>query len=197
MIISRTTAVKTALLVLALRELGGSGSGNFGHAGRPGEVGGSGSGDREKKNRSEKSLRALKAFKPANAAAQQHAEKNELEVRQMLGPKAKRTDDNLPVDVTTKVNGKAVGVEVKTLINNTNDKITMRAGAIEKKAAWEKENNGRVHTVVIDDRKRLGNAGYSGHRIYFREGYGSFRLSSMTPVRSAGHLQSLIAGKKR
>lgn len=171
------------------RDLGGKGSGNYGHKGRPGERGGSGEGG--DKVRNERSKLALKHFKPADAQAQRHAEANELHIRKMVD--GTRTEDNLPVDVIATIDGKIKGIEVKTLVNQTNDKITMRAAAIAKKQAWARSNHATVHTVVVDDRKKLGNVGYSGHDIYYRKGYGSFRLRSMVKVTSAAHLKELLS----
>lgn len=173
--------------------MGGKGSGNFEHSGRKGEVGGSTETPGEAKVRNERSLRALKAFVPTHAGSQRHAENNELVIRKMVG--GVRTKDNLPVDVITTIEGKVKGIEVKTLVNNSNDKITMRKGALEKKNLWGKSNHASVHTVVIDDRGKLGNAGYGGHRIYYRKGSGSFRLVGMTKVRDAAHLKDLLAGR--
>lgn len=166
------------------RDLGGPGSGHHGHAGRPGQVGGSS----DDGPRSEKSRRALKAFKPIHAINQRYAEKNELKVRRMVD--GTRTDDNKPVDVITK-DGKH-GIEVKTMINNDNNKITVRAAALAKKEAWARENKARLHTVLIDDRDKFKHPRYSGHKIYYMRGTGSFRLSSMVPVESAAHLRRLM-----
>lgn len=176
-----------------IKTLGGKGSGNFHHEGRPGQKGGSGDGGDEKV-RNERSKRALKAFKPITAQNQRHAERNELTIRNMVG--GERTEDNLPVDVITTINGKVKGIEVKTLINNSNDKITMRKAAVAKKQAWGRKNHASVHTVVIDDRDKF-DMPHSGHRIYYRAGYGSFRLSAMTKVTDAAHLQRLLTGRKR
>lgn len=188
------SALGAALLV---RALGGKGSGDFGHAGRPGAVGGSGEGGGGQKVRNEKSLRALKAFVPIHAEAQRHAEANEVSIRRMVtapGWKATRTDDNLPVDVIIKLpDGRVAGIEVKTIINGKNDKITMRTAAIDKKDKWSKSNHASVHTVVVDDRERLGNGNYSGHRLYYRRGTGSFRVGAMIPVRNAAHLKELLS----
>jgi hypothetical protein len=172
----------------AARALGGAGSGNFGHGGRPGEKGGSAEGGGA---RSERSVRALKHFIPVHAESQRHAERNELKIRSMIG--GKRTDDNKPVDVVVTIDGRTVGVEVKTMINNTNDKITVRKAALEKKTKWAKEHKASVHTVVVDDRGRFGHKEYSGHRIYHSEGSGSFRLTSMTKVKDAKHLKELLS----
>lgn len=174
--------------LLRMRVMGGKGSGNFDHSGRPGEKGGSGGGESA---RSEKSLRALKAFIPIHAESQRYAENNELKVRSMIG--GKRTEGNAPVDVVTSIGGKTKGIEVKTMVNNTNDKITMRKDAMEKKAFWAASNHASVHTVVLDDRGKLGHSSYSGHSLYHAKGYGSFRLGSMTKVQSAAHLKKLLS----
>lgn len=174
-----------------LKNLGGRGSGNFSHGGRPGERGGSTSSGGTEKVRNERSLRALKHFIPVHAESQRHAERNELSVRKMVG--GERTDDNKPVDVITTIDGKIKGIEVKTMINNTNDKITVRKAALLKKAAWARSNHATVHTVVIDDRGKFGHKSYSGHRIYHTKGTGSFRLSTLTKVRDAKHLKELLA----
>lgn len=169
-----------------VKTLGGSGSGNFGHHGRPGAIGGSGEGITTTV-RSEKSRRALQHFVPAYAASQRHAERNELTVRAMVG--GTRTQGNAPVDVVATIEGKVKGIEVKTLISNTNDKITTRKSAMAKKDQWAHANHASVHTVVLDDRSK----GYSGHPMYYAKSHGSFRISAMTPIRDAAHLKELLA----
>lgn len=175
-----------------VRDLGGKGSGNYGHSGRPGERGGSseGSGPTEKV-RNARSLRALKAFIPIHAESQRYAEANEASVRKMVG--GTRTEGNAPVDVEVIIDGRKKGIEVKTMVNNTNDKITMRKAAVEKKESWGRRNHASVHTVVLDDRGKLGHKDYSGHRLYYRRGSGSFRLGSMVKVESPAHLKELLS----
>lgn len=180
-----------ALIEQALEELHVLAKGNWGHVGRPGEVGGSGDDNAIDKVRNERSKIALKAFVPIHADAQRHAEANELVVRNMVG--GTRTDDNLPVDVIAKIDGKVKGIEVKTFINNTRDQLTMRKGALEKKDAWARSNHASVHTVLIDDRGKLGHSHYSGHDLYYRKGSGSFRLANMVKVRDAAHLKELLS----
>jgi hypothetical protein len=48
----------------------------------------------------------------------------------------------------------------------------------------------------VDDRDRFGSPGYSGHKIYYREGAGSFRLDAMQQV-SPRELRRLISGSKK
>lgn len=165
---------------------GGAGSGDFHHAGRPGEVGGSG-----EATVSDRVERAKRFYSPANVETQRHAEANELRIREMV--KGTRTDDNLPVDVIAKVADKIKGIEVKTLVSNTNDKITMNATALQNKMRWARQNHATVHTVVIDDRAKFSPKNYSGHDLYYRRGSGSFRISSMTKVTGSKHLLELLA----
>ena len=79
------------------------------------------------------------------------------------------------------------------MINNTNDKITMRKAAVAKKEHWARQHHASIHTVVVDDRGELGNPGYSGHRLYYAKGHGSFRLGGMIKVTSPAHLRELLA----
>jgi len=100
-----------------------------------------------------------------------------------------------PVDVVTKFGGRTQGIEVKSLTKQDNDKITMRRDALERKADWTKENKAPIHTVVVDwrDKSHPDPSKYSGHRIYFRAGTGSFRLGSMIKVQSSAHLKQLLS----
>lgn len=127
---------------------------------------------------------------PATAAKQRWAEGNERTVSSMLGGKG--TDDNSPTDVTTTLDGQKHGVEVKTLLEGKRDKITMHPDSLKRKETWGRRNKAELHTVVFDDRKAFGTTGYSGHRIYYRRGVGSYHLKGMTKVRSTQHLKQLM-----
>lgn len=81
------------------------------------------------------------------------------------------------------------GVEVKTLTEQRNDKITMNAYAIARKQAFARKNRAVLHTIAVDLRG-------SKARIYYRQGVGSFRLSKMSEVTSGAHLRRLVAGGK-
>lgn len=141
-------------------------------------------------NTSARAKRALASHKPSTAAVQRHAESNETDVKKMVG--GDTTGDNEAMDVVTKIDGKKHGVEVKTLIHNSNDKITMHPPSRRRKEQWSKDNHAVVHTVVLDDRKGRAN---SGHRIYYKRGVGAFRLHTMTPVKNAAHLRDLMRAK--
>jgi hypothetical protein len=165
--------------------LGGKGSGNFDHAGRPGEVGGSGGagGTSEKIGTpATRTARALATHKPSTKEKQALADKSEHEIAEVIG--GTRTDDNDPFDTVVKTPGHMHGVEVKTLIDNTNDKITMHPDARERKIAWGRRNHAAMHTVVVDMRT-------SQTQYYYRRGVGSFRVSAMKAV-SRSELSGLI-----
>ena len=181
-----------------LTTLGGRGSGNFGHAGRPGEVGGSepggggngGSAVNVPPGTTKSSL-AKSSYKPSTAAKQQWAEANEQKLVAMIG--GKQSGDNLPADVVVTMNGGLHGVEVKTMLDNSNDKITMHPPSLARKVAWGEKNNATLHTIVFDDRDKFGTKGYSGHSLYYRRGVGSFRIQSMIKVTSKAQLRRLMS----
>jgi|SRR5580765_7641697 len=176
-------------------------SGNRGHRGRPGKVGGSSATihGRDAKYREdgtlrdERSLRALKSFKTADRKTQKWGDKGERLIHAYT--KGTRVGGKAPVDETVTLGGRLKGIEVKSLTKQSNDKITMRKSALANKAEWTAEHNGApVHTVVVDwrDRSHPNPGAYSGHRVYFHEGLGSFRLGTMVKVQSAGHLLKLL-----
>ena len=148
------------------------------------------------KKDAEKSARAKSVHKASTKEKQDWAEKNEHEAADKLN--AQKSDDNRPADLTMKHKGQLHGVEIKTMLDNGNDKITVHPESQARKLAWAKSNGAKFHTLVIDDRNDFGggrNADqYSGHRLYYKEGTGAFRLNGMTPVRDYSHLKSLITG---
>ena len=97
------------------------------------------------------------------------------------------TKRNAPVDVITNFGGKRQGIEVKTLINQKNDKLTVRKDAGALKTEWRYQNHASVHMVAVDTRPGKHN------QIYYRKGHGSFRLGTMTKVKSAAHLRRLLS----
>jgi hypothetical protein len=142
---------------------------------------GSGSSKDTNEQRRLKVERALATHKPSTQEKQRKADAAERSVAAIVS--GTRTDNNNPVDVTV---GKRVGVEVKAVMDNGNNKITMHPESKARKEAWAKENKASLHTVVVDTR--------SG-KMYYREGVGSFRIHNMTPV-TAKELKSLLKGKK-
>ena len=63
--------------------------------------------------------------------------------------------------------------EIKTIVTGSNDKITMHPDSLARKQDYLASNNLTGHTVVFDDRN---------NNIYYKQGVGSFRLSSMQEV---------------
>jgi hypothetical protein len=129
---------------------------------------------------SEKVLRAQSAYVSANYAEQKIADEQERIVASALG--LPRTPDNQEFDMKTP----HLGVELKTMVKQTNDKITMSKTALAKKVdSIQAAGPGfRAFTVVAD--KRGGST-----RYYYREGVGSFRLGTMHQV-SLPQLKSII-----
>lgn len=149
---------------------------------------------------STKSEIAKQAHVMIDKTVQRYAEEhNEPKFAKALGGVSLR--DNEPVDVITHEAGKVTGgIELKTMVLNTNDKITMKASAMEKKAAWVKENKAHFHTVVFDDRKVFNADGAGKHdeskrQMYYRRGFGSFRVGTMHPVKDVKELKKLMAMK--
>jgi hypothetical protein len=137
-----------------------------------------------------KVARALKSHKPSTKKVQKLADDGEKEVVAMI--QGKSTGDNKPMDVTTTIKGRLHAVEVKTLVHNANDKITMHKPSLARKMKYARKTGAITHTVVLD--KRTGR-NYSGNKIYYRRGLGSFRIHTLTKVRDAAHLRELMSGE--
>jgi len=86
------------------------------------------------------------------------------------------------VDVVKNMGSKSIGIEVKTLLLQTNDKITMNRPAIQRKLQWAQSNKASLATVAVDLRG-------SKMAVYYKQGVGSFRIGSMQKV--TGGLQGL------
>lgn len=126
-----------------------------------------------KKDR-DKVKKATASHKPATAAVQQQALKNEMKLSKALR-KAKQLKDNEPFDVIVGDPDDPLHlIEVKTIVRGKNNKITMHPSSLARKMEeWKKFPKAKVHTVVFDD--RVG-------KMYYREELGSFRLSSMQEI---------------
>jgi hypothetical protein len=117
--------------------------------------------------------------------------------------KAKAIDDNAPHDVLWMDGKKPHAIELKTMVDNANGKITMKRSAMERKAQWMKKNKGAFHTVVFDDAEVIpgrtiaakskalnryletGDSSgfdFSKRKIFYRRGFGSFRVANMHEV---------------
>lgn len=126
---------------------------------------------------------------PIDWSYQQHAEEhNESELAAALGGYATR--GSAPVDVVVTRGGRpAHGIELKTLVTQGNDKITMKTHAMARKLEWAGEHGAGLHTVVFDDREAMDDV--SRRRVYHRFGVGSFRIGNMSLLE--GGLQELAA----
>lgn len=135
-----------------------------------GEYGGSATADR--------AARAKASHKSATKEKQQLGEAEQKRLASLV--KGINTDDNEAFDVLVK--NKAV--EVKTVMDNNNDKITMHPESRVRKEEYARKNKMQAHTVVIDTR--------GGKRIYYhKEGVGAFRLGSMNRV-TVGQLKEIF-----
>jgi HK97 family phage portal protein len=145
---------------------------------------------------SAKSERAKANYKKANKAEQDYGEGQEVHLAKSLGGKPLADNEATDVEVP-KAGGKGLhGVEVKTLVSQKNDKITMKKEAIDRKVKWEKTPGNTMHTVVLDHRDKFNggeNASlHSGHEIYYRRGVGSFRVGQMYKVKDVAELKVLM-----
>lgn len=182
---------------------GGPGSGNHGHSGRVGEVGGSGHGGvagarTPAPPASERSMRAKTAHVMVDKEIQRYAEEhNEGRFAKAVGGVAFPNSEPIDIAIPGPNGIVAHGVELKTVVNNGNSKLTMKREAQERKAAWERKNKATIHTVVLDDTKVFNAKGPGKHdeskRVYYyRRGFGSYRLSNMERVTSIDDVKRLI-----
>ena len=155
------------------RESSGQSAGQFTAKGS-----GGGSGKAEKKPEqevigivSERVQRAINSQFHTGKKEQDIADRSESVLSNAIG--VPRTRDNSAFDLRND----EVGIEIKTLVGVKNEKITMSKTALGRKLAGQQAEGLKAYTVVVDRRARgmEGKATY-----YYREGLGSFRLSSMT-----------------
>lgn len=144
----------------------------------------SGGGDSAKAKPSKSEL-AKASYKPSTAAKQRKGEAEQARLATMIGIKGlDNTEDNAPFDLLSKQ--AHIGVEVKTLIDNNNDKITMHPESRQRKLAFAAKNHLTTHTVAIDTR--------GGKRAYYyRAGLGSFTLSGMQKIGLAELREKLMS----
>jgi hypothetical protein len=116
---------------------------------------------------SEKMKTALRAQVHCGVEKQTIADEQERITSKGIG--IPRTKDNSAFDFRNK----KTGVELKTMVDSRNGKITMSKAALGRKMAEAKSEHLKTYTVVAD--KRSG-----GTQYYVKEGLGSFRVGSMT-----------------
>lgn len=149
---------------------------------------------------SQKSMLAKQSAKHVGAEIQRYAEEhNEPVAAKALGGKAMR--DNEAEDIRISHDGKIThGVELKTIVDNGNNKITQKGSAMERKAAFMAEHHVPFHTVVFDDTHVFNANGPGKHDdskrvIYYRRGFGSFRLDNMHIAKDMDEVNLLLATK--
>ena len=123
---------------------------------------------------------ARASHKPSTKAKQVIAAQGEDRIRKLLG--VGPTSRGYPVDA----HGRGWGVEVKTLMDNKNNKLTMHPSSMLRKTAWAAAQHAKLHTVAIDARSK-------NKQMYYKAGVGAFRMTSMKPI-SSGQLDRIIFG---
>ena len=143
--------------------------------------------------------RALQTYKPSTKEKQDLGDTRQRDVAKMLGFKV--SEDNKPMDVLGENKfGKHTAIEVKTLCDQKNSKLTMHPDARERKLKYGRKNKANLFTIAVDDRDTF-NGGqhkdlYSGNKFYIRKGVGSFEIKTMTPV-SKAELKAIVRGDKK
>lgn len=165
--------------------------------------------DRVKKGKpveykSEKAVKAAGSAAVTDKSVQEYTKKNEYTVAKHLGGKADADNKAVDVEIKHKEDGKIHGVEVKTLVQGKNDKVTMHKtpkpgelkSAIDRKVDFQNAHGTTVHTVIDDHRARFKGGEnkhlYSGNDLYYKRGTGSFNLSSMHPVKDWKEMKVLM-----
>jgi hypothetical protein len=147
---------------------------------------------------SDKAARAKASHKLVDKTIQRYAEEhNEPAFAKAIGGVSFPNGEPIDVAVAGADGTVAHGIELKTMVNNKANKITMKRDAMERKALWERKNKAPIHTVVIDDSAAFNANGDGQHdlskrRIFYRRGYGSFRVGTMQEVRSMKELKHLM-----
>jgi hypothetical protein len=124
---------------------------------------------------STKQKTALQHYSPTGTKEQRKADWGESLVKNAIDGSLIGTNSE-PFDVLSK-DGKHA-IEVKTLVKQGNNKITMKGSAMERKYGWALKNKKQIHTIVLDMR----NGSSVPSEIYHREGVGSFRLDNMNKL---------------
>jgi len=133
------------------------------------EQGRFGSGEGGGAGESSRVERARRTHKTSTVEKQRRGEAEQAKLAKAIG--GRDEGDNLPFDVRK---GKHA-IEVKTVMDNNNDKITVHPSSRRRKEEVAKKQGLTVHTVAIDVRE--------GKRSYYhKEGVGAFRLRSMDQV---------------
>lgn len=166
--------------------------------------------------------RARGAHVLVDSRIQRYAEEHEEpDVAKKIGGVWIKGDGPVDVVIKNKYGKIKHGIEVKVVVDNNNDKITMHGSAEAHKHDWEKEHKAVFHTVVIDDSgcvahnlngresrqgktKKIADAlerylngdkkamDMCKRKIYYRRGFGSFRFHNMLPIKDFKALRQIL-----
>lgn len=160
---------------------------------------------------SAKATRAKVAHKMVDKHIQRYAEEHN-EPRFAKAMAGVSFPDSEPVDVVVGKSGALThGIEVKTMVDNSNQKLTMDRYAQVRKIEWEKKQGVPFHTIVIGDEAvynaksdsskfEIGTKEYAAchdesQRVYYyRRGVaGSARIGAMYKCNSMAELKRLMS----
>ncbi len=127
----------------------------------------------------ERSERAKRSHKPSTKAKQRRGYAEQAFIAKITGGKDTLKASH-PFDVLygNAKEGKkkgGIGVEVKTVLDNKNDKITMHPPSRRRKEAYAKKHGMETHTVMVDARG-------TNKKYYYKAGVGAYRMSAMERV---------------
>lgn len=162
---------------------------------------------------SEKASKAKASHHMIDGKVQRYAEEhNEPRFAKAMGGVSFPDSEAVDVVIADNRGVAAHGIELKTVVDNKNNKITMKRSAMERKWQWEKKNKATYHTVVLDDSAvfeakgkveglhpkeqadKYGKAhDESKRRIFYRRGVGSFRIGGMHECKDMAELKKLLA----
>jgi hypothetical protein len=147
-----------------------------------------------------KAARAKASHVMVDKSIQRYAEEyNEPRFAKVIGGRS--FPDSEPMDVGIEGKGGKLAhlIEMKTLVANTNAKITMDSYSQVRKIVKEQEEGGMFHTVVSDDTKVYNAAGEGKHEpdsarvYYYRRGVaGSARIGSLYRCKDEAELKQLM-----
>lgn len=136
---------------------------------------------------SDRAAKALAAHKPVTNDMKAIAKEREQDIAKGLG--GNWLSDHEPVDVVVGEGKSTVGIEVKTVFENTRGSLTIDPAANFNKVNWTKSNKGaRIDIVVYDDKNKI---------MYYKRGVGSFSIDAMHKITGGmEELKKLVSMKE-
>ena len=151
----------------------------------------------------DRSERAKAAHFMVDREIQRYAEQhNEPQVAKALGGVSFPDSEAVDIVVAGPTGAVQVGIELKTIVSNKAQKITMKESAMKRKRTWQRKNKARIWTVVLDDTlvynaKGPGRHDFSKRVIYAKKGFGSFRIKTIQRIESMQELKVLLNSLRR